>query len=302
MNDQNTETKLQRLLNYLEQDKNNIALLTSISDCYRTLNDDKNTQKYLSDINRLTARKLLHLQRTEEAVLLLNQAIAANPNDAECMGLLALVHFDQNNTEKANLLCQSTLTLDPANPMGQLVRLLLQAHESEVSVEDIQTLIDKQPDECRLWFILGTTQMQQMNVLEAERAFIQATTLWPAFYDAWISMGWCHLLQNNLNNATKTYNTAIEINAEIADGWGGLALTAALNQNIEQAKDYFNKAQARDPECFFLAVTSIILNNQDNPQKAGQQFNAAFPKIAAEMNKILLNAVMATDTDGRVLH
>jgi len=376
MTTQQLQETLQRHLGYLQQDKNNVTLLMTISDYYRQLKDWGSAQQYLDTakqfskqtywayqgllyldagelnlakeafiqalaeedtpanryqlaycfyLNRefslalntlnspqqssvdcsselLKAKILHHLQRSDEAISLLEQLIIHHDANAELAGLLALLYFDTNELEQAKLVSNKALALNAENSEGQLVRLLLKTLKNEVSLEEIETLLLRIPDECRLWFALGATQLRHLNFFAAERAFSRATELWPSFYDSWINSGWCHLLQDNLDKSEKAYQQAVVIDAERAEGWGGLALVNALRANMVEAKKWLKKTRELDSGCFLVTLTQLIIANQENPEQAQELFDRALPKISAEIDRMLSATVLSIRPGDKVIH
>ena len=282
MSIQDLQDKLQRHLTYLEQDQTNTNLLLSVG--------------------LLQANILHHQHAIPEAIALLDDLALKHGLNADIAGLLALLHLDNNDTVQAALFSRQALSLSPANYQGQLVRMLLRTLKQEVTLAEIEALIAINPNDCRLWFALGTTQMRHMNITAAELAFINASALWPSFYDNWICLGWCQLLLNHLDKANAAYLEAVQLDAEGADGWAGLALVSALKNRSDEANEYLNKAHSLDSDGFLLSVTRIILANQSSPDMAMKQFNMAFPEVAPEINRILTQAILNGDTSERVLH
>ena len=282
MSIQDLTDKLQRHLAYLEQDKNNINLLLSVG--------------------LLQANILHHQHRVLDAITLLDDLALNHGLNAEIAGLLALLHLDNNDTVQAAVFARQALSFDPSNYQGQLVHLLLRTLRQEVTLAEIEALIAISPNDCRLWFALGTTHMRHMNILAAEQAFINASKLWPSFYDNWICLGWCHLLQNHLESAHAAYIEAVQLDSDGADGWGGLALVSALKNRIDESNEYLEKANALESKGFLTAVTQIILAYPSSPEKAAQHFNAAFPAVAPEMNRMLASAILGADAKDRILH
>lgn len=280
MSIQDLQDKLQRHLAYLEQDQTNTNLLITVG--------------------LLQANILHHQHAVQEAITLLDDLALNHGLTGDIAGLLALLHLDNNDTEQAALFSHQALSLNPTNYQGQLVQLLLRTLKQDVTLAEIEALIAMNPNDCRLWFALGTTEMRLMNIIAAENAFIKASTLWPSFYDNWICLGWCQLLLNHLEKASAAYLQAVQLDAMGADGWGGLALVSALKNEPEKANEYLTKANSLDPDGFLLSVARIIFANQSSPELAMKQFNAAFPEIAPEINRIL--AILNADVNERVLH
>ena len=246
----------------------------------------------------LKAKILHHLQQADEAIVILEQLIITQNSDAETLGLLALLHFDNNSIDRAEFLSTQALAINAADSNGQLVRILLKTLGNDVTIEEIESLLTIMPEESRLWFALGTTEMRDMNFSAAEIAFAKATQIGPEFYDGWISLGWCHLLQDNLDKAETTYQQAVKIDADDADGWGGLALVNALRGNSTEAKQWLEKTRPSDSECFLAAVTQIIIANQENPNQAVRHLHTALPDLPAEVNQILTAAILNINDGG----
>ena len=263
---QQLQDKLNRHQTYLDQDPNNANLRLTVG--------------------LLKAQILHHQQKTNEAITLLEQL--DHKSSAEVSGLLALLHFDNQDALQAELFSNKALTLNPTHYEAQLVQMLLKALKNQATLDEINTLIQINPQDSRLWFALGSTHMRHLNIPAAEQAFSQATLIWPDFYDSWICTGWCHLLQDNLNKAEMAYKQAKNIDIETADGWAGLALVKALRNDMAEAEKQLQQSDALDPKCFLAEITRIILANQSNPDEAVKQFNQTFPEIAPEINKLLL--------------
>lgn len=264
--------------------------------------DYPNDKQPLHEAAILMAKILHHIQRPDEAIILLEQLIIENPANDEIAGLLALLHFDDNNIEQAELFSARALFQNEINSSGQLVQVLLKTLRREVSLPELERLLIANPNECRLWYALGTTQMQHMNVTAAEEAFAQAIQIWPNFYDCFISIGWCHILQNKLDKAEDAYNEAVTIDAEGADGWGGLALVHALRNEKEMAQNLLDKALLLDSDCFQAKITQIIMANHVDPKQAAKLLSETLPAVALEMEHILNQFTPFSNGDIRILH
>ena len=233
------QDKLSRHQTYLDQDPSNrtLRLTTGL----------------------LKAQILHHQQHISEAITLLEQLHFENESSAEVTGLLALLHFDNHDAVKA----ERFANLNPTQNEAQLVNTLLKAVKQEATLEEINTQLEINPQDSRLWFALGATHMHNLDIPAAEQAFSQATAIYPEFYDAWICFGWCHVLQNNMDKAFLAYQQAISINANAANGWSGQALISALRCNTPEAAKALQTVSELDPDCYIAKVTRVILTNQN---------------------------------------
>jgi len=239
----------------------------------------------------LKAKIFHHLQRTDEAIDVLEQLFNDHFPDSETAGSLALLNFENHNAEKAEFYANKALALDPANYQNLLVRILLKSLKNEATVTEIETLLAINDNDCRLWFILGTTQLHAMNLTAAQEAFAKAAQIEPDFYDNWVSSGWCALLQNHLESAEKSYQRAVTLADDLADGWGGLALVHALKSEPSEAQKCLEKAQWLDSECFLATVAGVILVSHSNPDWATTDINTQLGQALAaiEMEKKTLH-------------
>ncbi len=233
------QAKLSRYQAYLDQDPSNRTLRRTTG--------------------LLKAHILHHQQQITEAITLLEQLHLENESSAEVTGLLALLHFDNQDAVNAKRFAN----LNPTQYEAQLVNTLLRAVKQEATQEEISTLLEINSQDSRLWFALGATHMHNLDIHAAEQAFSQATVIHPQFYDAWICLAWCHVLQNNLDKAELAYQQSIHIHANAANGWSGKALMNALRCHTEEAAKALKTASELDPDCYIAKVTRVILASQD---------------------------------------
>ena len=218
---------------------------------------------------KLLMARILHRQDSiNEAIELINQVLEQNPEDAEALGLLALLYFDLNEDKLAEKNSQLALKIDADNYDARLVSVLLRLITQETTVEEIEDLIQVNSQDSRLWFALGNTYMIQGEMDKAEQNLQKAIEIYPDFYDCHIVLAWCQLLNDRIDEAHATYLTATQIVDEIADAWGGLGLIAALQEDFLKAEQLITKAKNLNPECFLTQVADAIYYNHKNPAKA----------------------------------
>jgi len=263
MNTIEIQEQLKRHLHYLEQDPDNTNLLMSVGVCYRILNE------------------------LDEAVNIMERLFKLDESNATVAGMLAMLHFDNNVMEPAEFFCKIALVLDADNREGRLVQVLLRTLSNEAVQSEIDALLLEFPEECRLWFALGTVHMQQMNVVEAGQAFARATEIWPGFYDCWISLAWCQLFQNDLDAAEHSYEQAMKADEEQADAFAGMALVSALRKEPAEATPWLEKARSLNDACFLIAMAEVIMANEHSPGQAADRLMQAVPGLEEHMELML---------------
>jgi tetratricopeptide (TPR) repeat protein len=225
-------------------------------------------EEYLPFTQILMARILHQNNELEKAIALLDEHINNHPDDAEVLAFLSLLHFDNNHPELAKELSERALELNPYLYDAQLVDIMLRLLTQETNIEEIEHLLTINPEDSRLWFALGSTQMSQGDFTSAIAQYQKTLELHPEFYDCHIALGWCQLLNDDVKEAHESYQNAISLVDTLADGWGGLALIYALNADLEQAKQLIHKATDLDPECFLTQIAQVIYLNHTNPEQA----------------------------------
>jgi tetratricopeptide (TPR) repeat protein len=160
------------------------------------------------------------------------------------------------------------LELDPDNYDALLIKSMSGLATQETSVDDVEKLLQINPDDCRLWFALGSVHMSQGTLDTAELCLKKAIEIYPEFYDCAIALGWCLLLQDKLEEAFNTYQSAATQVPELADSWGGLGLVYALKEDFLKAEQFIQKSQELHSECFLAEIAQVIYYNHKNPTKA----------------------------------
>lgn len=280
------EQQLQRHLDYLQQDPQNYHLLLTISEDYRQLNQLELVEQYYLLSQVAKARHYQKQQESDKAMAILEDLYESNNDNAECNGLLALLYFDANQIERSLYFCQRALALNNQQLEAKIVRLLLKTLDNEASLSELRQQLDETPNECRLWFALGTVAMKELDYLAANDAFLKAIAIWPDFYEAWVYSGWCHLLQNNAQKAKAAWQQAIHLDTNKAEGWAGLALINALQGNTARAKQYLAQSREHDEQCFLISITEMILLNKHAPEKAAKLLQNLVPNLASQMDEL----------------
>lgn len=236
----------------------------------------------------LLMSRILHKQDSlEESISLVEHVLEHNPADAEALGFLSLLYFDLNEEELARQTSMQALDINPDNYDARLVDMMIRLMTQETSIEEIQSLLQVNPQDSRLWFALGNTYMTQGDLDSAELTLQKAIEIYPEFYDCYIALAWCQLLNDEINKAHKTYQNAVELVDELADAWGGLALVYTLTGDYNQAQQFINKANELSPGCFLTEIAESIYFNYNNPTKAKEHLVNALRNTDASVSKKL---------------
>ena len=225
---------------------------------------------------KLLMARILHGQgELEQALNLVTSVVEHEQDDSEALGLLALLYFDLDENDLAQQAAQQCLSLNPENYDARLIDAMLRLTTQETTVEEIEELLHINPDDCRLWFALGSVHMSQCTLDLAALSLQKAIEIYPEFYDCYIALGWCLLLQDNVAEAFNTYQVASDLVPELADSWGGLALIHALKEEYLEAEQLIEKSKKLNAECFLAEIAESIYFNHKNPIKAKEHLVTA---------------------------
>lgn len=239
--------------------------------------DLENAEKILSPIMngehhaeaKLLMARIAHGQGDlDKALVLAKEVITNDEDDSEAWGLLAQIYFDMDESDLSIETAQQALALNPDNYDAKLISAMSGLTTQETSTEEIEKLLQVNPEDCRLWFALGSVHMSQGALDIAEQSFKKAIEIYPEFYDCYIALGWCLLLSDNIEEALINYQTAGEIVPELADSWGGLALVAALQEDFLRTELLIQKSKELNSDCFLVEIAESIYFNHKNPINA----------------------------------
>lgn len=249
---------------------------------------------------KLLMARVLHGQSDlDHALELVNDVLTHNTEDSEALGLLALLYFDLDEGELAAQVSRRALTLNPHNYDAKLIDVMSRLASQEATTEEIESLLHINPDDCRLWFALGSVHMSQGTLDLAEHSLQKAIEIYPEFYDCYIALGWCLLLQDNLDEAFNVYQIAANLVEELADSWGGLALVYALKEDFVLAESLIQKSRELNSDCFLADIAESIYFNQKNPKKAKEHLVNALKNSDVPASKKL--AFIIEDMQGSTL-
>ena len=196
-----------------------------------------------------TAAQLLRLGQPEEASRLAALAVRLQPNDERLWSVLAEAQLrsDQLKAAAGSLAKAKSLNPGKAGLWFAEASLALRDNRPDDAIPLLDEGLRLDPKNAGAYFDLGNARVMQDDLRQALRAFEQATTIKPSFWEALNNQALVLFEMGNTSEAIKRWRSVLTIkrNAEPM-----LALAAALNkqkpgdsESIELAR----KALAEDP-------------------------------------------------------
>ncbi|MBL7479318.1 tetratricopeptide repeat protein [Legionella bononiensis] len=282
MDTQTVQDKLNRHLNFLAQDQENLALLIEISDMYIELDDLDSAHHYLEKANLIDREACLGHQ----GLLHLNQGQLSRAK--ECF-IEALTHMD-TPALRYNLGFTHFITHDLDNawdilspilegehyPEAELLmaRILHRQDSLEESISLVEHVLEHNPEDEEALGLLSLLYFDLNEEEPALQACTQALQLNPDNYDAklvhimlrlmnqetsveeieqllqispqdsrlWFALGNTYMVQGDMEAAEHTLKKAIEIYPDFYDCHIALAWCQLLNDRINEAHETYQNA------------------------------------------------------------
>ena len=174
----------------------------------------KQRNGYVADIEK--ARIALASNRNDEAIRVLQRAIAHDPNNPEALNMLAQAYMRKDDFAHAQIALQRMVQVDPNNLTAK--------------------------------YILGLTYAEQHQYEDARRVYSELTQQQPDNADAWVFLGASLDGLNREEEAINAYNKAISLNPKNSETYRELGLAEAKLNRYQDAVSSLQKAAQLDPQ------------------------------------------------------
>ena len=253
--------------------------------------------------NLFCGLSLLQLQKPEEALLYLNKADRARPDDAMTLSAIARAKVAGNQISSANEVFRRLTHIDPQNApawygLGITDRLLAEAklksarqalrsasvrqdtEQSTALMNDFQksvaTAMQLDPESVQASMILGESFRIAEQYEEAIREYQTATEKAPGLAAAWAGLAAAQSASGDDENALKTAAHARELDGNDPDTNTLIAAIYVRRGDMAKAEPFAREALRRKPD---LASAHLVLGkmylSRRQPQKALSEMEAA---------------------------
>ncbi len=197
---------------------------------------------------------LLH-QRGEHdhALEMLRRAEKLDPSNLAFLLNLAAVLREQRRLNESLETLQRAHQIDPGHGqvLTQLIQLYLLVRRGGDLITEVEQRITREPENWRLWMLLGECCEQGGERGRAFDAFIQAGKLAPSGeVDPHLRRGWSARASGNPPLAEEAFRSAIKLNPECAQAYVGLATTASEHGRFHRSSCLAQKAIDIDKQCY----------------------------------------------------
>lgn len=194
--------------------------------------------------------RLLHWQGDYVGgVRAIDHALSRAPDNAEALGVKALLLLDQGERDAAETTARAALMRESGQPEAAIVvgTLALWNQRLPEAESAFTSTLARQPASGRALLGLGQVELLH-NDLPAARALLErAVAAMPNHIGSWHALAWCQLLSGDVAGAQASYERALGIDRTFGETHGGLAIVHALRGEADQARERIKRAQRLDP-------------------------------------------------------
>jgi len=194
--------------------------------------------------------RLLHWRGEYDAALrAIDQALAKSPEDADALGVQALLLLDSGDRDGARRVAEQASAhvatqIDAETVLGTLALWEQRPEEAEGYFADILT---RQPAAGRALLGLGQVRLLRGQLGSGHEVLERAVANMPHHIGSWHALAWCQLLQGELEAARSSYEHALAIDRSFGETHGGMAILYALRGESLEAEEEIKRARKLDP-------------------------------------------------------
>jgi predicted O-linked N-acetylglucosamine transferase (SPINDLY family) len=187
--------------------------------------------------------------RAEEAVALYGEIVAAQPEHAPSLHLLAALERETGNVDAAAALLTRAIAGAPsfAEARAAAARVARDRDDVEAGLAIVSDGLATEPRAADLWRVRGELELARHDGVAAEAAFAQALALRPTDAEAHYNLGVALQKQGRRSDAARAYQRALAFDAGFADAHFNLAVLFQEGGAADAAVAAYRAVLERDP-------------------------------------------------------
>jgi Flp pilus assembly protein TadD len=222
------------------------------------------------------ARQLLRLNRPDEAAVVLSQAIASDPANAECHRLIAQCLIQLNLLPEALEEVDTSLSLDPASEWGFRLRSitllgmarstawlggLLGMRKRRAGLRAAREAVRLSPTSFLPFVQLANAYLANRNPWAAANAAEQAVQLAPTAPIALNMLGLVALRLGRVQAAEVAFRRTLRVDPHNAEALNNLGVVARASGRRTEAPEQFGASARAKPRTDFGALNAARMSN-----------------------------------------
>jgi len=204
-----------------------------------------------SAVVRLKAAIDLHLaQRIDDAMLIYQEVLAEDPNNANALCLFGMAAQDKGQLEQAIGFLRRALEIQPDNPdfLRSLANALRLAREDNEAMALYRRTLAALPDDLESWFNQGKILQANRRHAEAIDCYAQYIQRNAGHVRAHNDMGVAYLALQKYEDASACFARAIAIDPNFSEAYNNLGVVHANLQQPDRAAEFYGSALRCKPD------------------------------------------------------
>lgn len=220
----------------------------------------------------LRARCLHHVGFPTEAIADCQALLGVMPDDAAANGLLALLLYEQGQTETAAVHVGRALQQNSTQLEALLTAASVQSDSQDYGAAraTFEMLLHAYPECGRAWLGLGLIELHEQKLDAAERHIELAATHMPEHIGTWHVVAWVQIMRGNVLAAEVAFHRALALDRNFSETHGGLAVIAALQGLQLDARTSIKRALRLDPQSMSAQYAQMLLLNSQGDHDEAQ--------------------------------
>lgn len=228
--------------------------------------------------------------RFEEARAVYARILEQDPDCAEALNFLAVMHAQHGNPRMAAALLQRAVRASPgyADAHANLGNVLVELGHAEDAVTAYENALVCDPDHPVAHNNLGALLRHQGELQRALQHLLRAGVLRPDWAAAQLNAGNVFSLMGYADRALKSYRRAVELDPRLGEAQRILGHALAARGERRAAADVFRKLLAVDPENVVARHMLAAVSGREVPPQASREYvELTFDQFAASFDKKL---------------
>lgn len=197
----------------------------------------------------------------EEGISFLKDLITKNPAENSYRTALAQVYFSQRRDDEAYRFLEEEIAAQPDDVVIRAFRgesRLFVTGDFALAEADFHVLVEKSPEDPRLWTSLGFARFQQGKLMSAREAFRKALVLDPEFVEARNNLAWVDHKEKKFEEALRAFDAVLAGHPDYRPAHLGRAYTLRDMGDLRGSIQSYKKLIEIDPN-FVLVLDMLVL-------------------------------------------
>ena len=285
----------------------NLAWSHALDDARQTALDllDDTTVAALPQAAALKVQMMHAEGEFDEAMAVAQHLAEIHPTDPGLVAAMLVLALDVEDIGLARQCAEKSG--DHPDALTTLGTLQLGEHELQEAQACFTQALKLNENNPRAWVGQGLTKLSSGDKATALSDLDMGAELFGTHAGSWIAAGWAYFINNDLATARDRFQKALDLDESFAESQGSLAVIDAVEGDIENAERRAEVALRLDRQCFSAALAkSLVLEAKGDKDKAARiiqmAMNTPIDSTGGTLADNLVRMSGGLPTKGKTLH